>query len=517
MPYLVEIDAYDPATSSVRTLRFATEGVATLPTDEVPNTFYEPRVSQPGSYERSMFSSGTTSGESSVAAGIVELVNNDGGLDYMRALAFDGRAIRVMSIESGAPFFSRQMVFTGIVEQAEVSWSRITLRMRDRLQALKALIQGANYLGTTIAGGVNTAEGKPDDLKGQPKPLAFGRVLNVPLVTANAFDLIYQGADNAISSVEAVYDRGVALTRVGTSYADIAAMRAATVGAGQYAVCLSPFYVRLGSQPAGQVTADFSEGAATSDRTVGRIVTRILTRSGFFAGTHYRSSDLTALDAAASAEAGIWIGTEPIDILQVLSELLNSVGAYISPDRVGVYRIGQFAAPVGPAALTLTAVDLIDEGSALELIASNDESKGIPAWRVALTYGKIYAVQDANALAGSVTEARRAFLATATRTAYSENAATKTTYLLSPEITGDTLLVTEAAATAEAARRRALYGVTRDLVRVRLDSRVATPADLGKSVTITVPRFGFNAGKLFTVLGIDDDFAANRTTLTLWG
>ena len=57
--YLVELTGYsDAGTSAV--YRYATAGYITAPTDTPANTWYEPRVSDPGSIVRSLFAAGAS-------------------------------------------------------------------------------------------------------------------------------------------------------------------------------------------------------------------------------------------------------------------------------------------------------------------------------------------------------------------------------------------------------------------------------------------------------------------------
>src|SRR5690554_1359231 len=103
-------------------------------------------------------------------------------------------------------------MFVGTIEQAEFTWKRVVLRIRDRLAELDEPIQTTDYAGTTIAGGMDEAEGRPEDVKDRPKPLLYGVGKNLPAVAANMFDHIYEVASNGVASIDAVYDRGVALT-----------------------------------------------------------------------------------------------------------------------------------------------------------------------------------------------------------------------------------------------------------------------------------------------------------------
>ena len=60
---------------------------------------------------------------------------------------------------------------------------------------------------------------------------------------------------------------------------------------------------------------------------------------------------------------------------------------------------------------------------------------------------------------------------------------------------------------------------TRDTLqaRVKLSDAMAAAIDLGKTITVQVPRFGMSAGKAYLVTGIRTDLRNNTFDLTLWG
>jgi hypothetical protein len=53
-----DVQVYDPGIAAVRTLRFATRGYATSPTDTPANTYYEGRIQQAANINRNCFRSG---------------------------------------------------------------------------------------------------------------------------------------------------------------------------------------------------------------------------------------------------------------------------------------------------------------------------------------------------------------------------------------------------------------------------------------------------------------------------
>jgi hypothetical protein len=157
-------------------------------------------------------------------------------------------------------------------------------------------------------------------------------------------------------------------------------------------------YMRLGAPPAGQVTADLTEGATAADRTTAQCWVRVLQRAGKAAGD-WSASDVTALDLADDGEVGLWLGEETT-FAEVLDRLAETPGAWWGPDRTGVYRIRQLTAPAGTSALTITAHDVLRP---LERIPVRDDSKGLPSWRTVLRYRRNHAVQPGAGAAGNGT------------------------------------------------------------------------------------------------------------------
>src|SRR5690606_13126701 len=113
------------------------------------------------------------------------------------------------------------VVFRGTVEQVELTWQRATIRMRDRLATLDVEHQEDVFAGTTVSGAMNEAEGMPDDLKDRPKPIAYGAPQLVPGVEANRFKEIFAFANDGMTAIEDVRDRGVLLLPTGVNYATV--------------------------------------------------------------------------------------------------------------------------------------------------------------------------------------------------------------------------------------------------------------------------------------------------------
>lgn len=269
---------------------------------------------------------------------------------------------------------------------------------------------------------------------------------------------------------------------------------------------------RLGSTPAGIVTADATQGASVGLRTVAQICSQIVTGPGGILAEDVTTADLTALDADNSAEVGILLNAETCR--DALDALTNSIGAWWGFDRFGKYRTGRFGAPDGLPVAEIAPDDIIS----IDRIASNDAGRGVSAWQVTLKYKRIYTTQTTD-LAGSVVDARRAELREEYRQAVASDASIKTKHTLAPLLEFETLLVDVISAGAEATRRLDLYKAERTTLEVKMgyDASLVATLDLGDVVQLTVPRFGMDAGKLFTVTGLRSDLQNKLLYLTLWG
>ena len=510
---LIDINAHTGAAPV--TLRYSTRGYVTGAADTPAHTYYEGRVKQPGNIQRTVFDKGATFGASKVGYGEVVLVNNDGALDSFLGYGFAGFGITIqrgtMAPNQSAPTWTT--VLQGTMDSVDFSWSEVSIKVRDRQQELTKPLQATRYGGTNVlpAG----LDGVATDIKGNGRPIVYGRVYNITPPQVNTDRRIYELSDGVIASVDAVYDRGTALT-AGAAYSSQADMETNAPGAGQYRAWLNAAgsYIRLGSAPAGAVTVDATQGAAVANRTAAQLMQQVLLKGGISSGD-ITAADVTALDAACAYECGYWVSaTGATTGVAVLDALANSAGAWWGVDRLGKFRMGQLVAPSALLSIgTITALDIIK----IDRVRSADPGGGVPAWQVTLNYGRMFTVQSD--LGSAVPSALKSDRAEQWRTVLANDASIKTQWPKAQELTFDTHLLSATDAQAEAARRLALYKVRRDTLQARckLSDALAAAIDLGKTITVQVDRFGMSAGKPYLVTGIRTDLRNNTFDLTLWG
>lgn len=546
--YLAEITAWDPKIQNTRVLRFSDgDGYATSPLTVPANTYYEPKLLQPASIRRHLFTLGATMGRSVVGFGDLILHNQDGEFDFVLDLALDGRNVTIRRSMEYAPRYPEEFEVTlvGTMDQPEFSRDNITIRLRDRQADLDVALQPVKYAGNNVL--PDGLEGLPSDLMGKPKPICYGRVYNIDPPNVNTARLIYQVNDGAVFDIPKVYDRAVELTR-GADYIDVADMMANDPAPGTYRCLLTDGYFRLGSTPAGIITADVVQGDDATLRTAARIYESLIARARLVNtwtqnlaktnlstndGIHLvtdtgaelistgdiSQTDLTTLDSTNPAELGYWT-KEETTVAAVCDLVASTVGAWWGVDREGVFRIAQFVAPKhGEAKIVLRPDDMLRP---LERLPTNDPGKGLPVYRQVLRWGRHYVKQTTD-IAASVAQARRAELANEWRTVVATDPAVQERHLLSPEVIRDSLYAFEADAQAEANRRLALYSPRRDRYEITVHLNEETDRiDLGDTVNISHPRYGLNIagsddGVPFVVLGLEPDTRNKTLAINLWG
>jgi hypothetical protein len=384
----------------------------------------------------------------------------------------------------------------------------IIVGLRDRQYIFDKPVLTERYAGDNVP--PDGVEGTADDIKGQVKPRTYGKVFNVTPPMVNASKQTFEVNDDRLANISAVYHGGLTVTQ-GSDYPSVTTLHAASVSAATYATSFIEGYFRLGSAVEAEVTADVIQGAA-ADRTVAQILKALALEAGV-SEDDISDDDVTALDADATAEVGVWIDDDST-FSDIMDQVAVSQGAYYGFDPTGVLRMGRLTEPDETAVVTLHAYDIDLDELRRRPITDN----GAPAWRVTVRWGRNYTVQESG-LYGSVTPARRAYLREEFRSAVSENTATLDQYRMAGEITVDTLLTTEADAQAEADRLLALYGVRRDVWDVRVPISVVSDNGLRlmDTVGLQLDRYGLDDGRNFRLIAIGYDLELSQAILQIWG
>ena len=519
--YLVEFDHHDG--NGIQTTRLTTGyGYRSASTDTPALAQYDPRISDAGSFGVTAFEPGRTVGRASINLGEMAAVNADGHFDSIITDGFDGRDLRIIRMpDERSPLTQGTRLATLTMAQAEVSTEQFRIRLRDRLGLLDTDIQDNTYAGTTTSGTAGGAEGD-SQLEDRIKPLVFGRVLNVTPPPADRFNLIYQTSDSDVQDITAVYDKGVELIDPNTNQGSLTDLEDATVQPARFQTAHSIGLLKLGSPADGQITADVVEGATASDRTAAQVAKRILLDQTDLTTDDLEDSTFTDLDSKNSSEVGIFIGRQQ-PVIQAISEVLSSVGAFLTAKRDGKFAVYRLELPsVAEIPVVTYDENLIFEREDLERIPTGDEGGGVPAWKVTLKYKRNWTTQESDQLAGRAQaclgEDRKQFLRTEFQEAVKKDATVKNKHKRPSELTFDTLLLNRTAANAEAQRRLDIYKVLRERYQLRVKAAFFDGVDLNDTVKLKFDRLGLSGnGKLFKVIGYTYDFNDDVVDLDLWG
>lgn len=468
-----------------------------------PDTFYEGRVTVPLVIDRTMPLLPEEPRRVQRSFGFVELANIDGALDSIIAnYAVDGRKVRVLA----GPWMGRYDQFAAIADVVATGWDAderlVILTVRDRATALDQPLQENLYLGS--GGAEGTAE-----IEGSPKPLAYGRVQNMTPVLLDPTNLIYQFHDGISHAVDNVYDQGLALTPAGSDVADYAALVATSPGAGEFATALAAGLFKLGSSPAGLVTADVRGDADPAYvETIDDVAYRVVTRTDF---------DVSYLGAGAfkpldpvDGQIGIYIShQERPTAAEVLDAIAATSNGWWGTGRDGRVRAGRLTPPE-----LRTPIHTFDVNN---ILAIEREATVAPRWRQRVAYRRNWTVQRGEDLAGAVTSARRQFLAEALRSVADFDAAVRVRHRDAIDGASLVTLYDDAfAAEALADDLMALYGADRSVLRLTT-KHAGYLFQLNDFVRVEWPRLGLAGGKTMAIIGIREEADSEQTVLRLWG
>jgi Concanavalin A-like lectin/glucanases superfamily len=354
---------------------------------------------------------------------------------------------------------------------------------------------------------VSSLEGGPD-VSGKPKPLVYGNCKQVPAVLIDSTRLIYQVHDRSVLAIDAVYDKGNALTFTTN-----------------YTVDTTKGLITLVTAPAGQITADVrGDNTGSYVNTTADVIRRIATRhAGLADPAGIDTGAFAALNAINSGVVGYSTNLSAVNISQALDDIIATVGGYWTFTRLGLLTVSQLQAPNNPI-VTFTEADIsINSLTLLEVI---DPSK-----RQRVGYHKIWKTQKPAELATSLSQATISQFGQDFSFAEAENPAVLTGFPLAADVETETYFNLLSDAQKEATRRQTLYGVQRFVFKVTLTHGLFQYF-LGNTVAINysqaappqgslINRLGLT-GDLFVIVGITENVSAggntpDELTLELWG
>lgn len=523
----------------------ATEEFITEAGDEPSRTPFDGTLGQPLRMTRSINGDGfsgfiQTHGEMIIA-------NADGAYDWLpEYYALDGRDQEIRLGVPGEPYKNWLTIFKGTAASLHITEDEFQIDLQDYGYKLDVPLQENTYAGT---GGMEGGA----DLAGKRKPITLGYAGNVTPVLVQANMQLYQIHDGQVQAIPAVYANAVALTP-GADHATPAALLAATITSGHYHTCLAAGLFRVNFLLDGNVITADVQGDASGEgfvSTVADIVRRV-------AAPHLDSADgeplyeLLAWDNDTEADVPFaWDDNDGVEQLltwedpvyqtsglyepafarhateypyemgyyfaqddsSTVADALTRIvgfGAFIGFRRDGKLSIGSIATPNGPPVLRLDRIDIVD-------IRRERLPSGMspPAWRWKIGYARNWRVQDSE-VAGSVSDARRAFLAEETRFAVAESATIRNDHPFAGEreVGGYYRDAVDARAFGE--RLLALFSRSSSLYRLTIDER-GFALEIGDVIHVTYPRFDLRTGRSLLVVEINEDAAAQRVEIVGWG
>lgn len=515
--YLLELDGYTDVSSS-ETKRYAMgERYSSKPSDSPANTWYDARVRGLATITRKMFSGGDSgaqgAGTSELGYGYSELVNKDGALDAIfkaeSTFSFRERPFRAYVVDRDSALSTRTLIQRAVIAQTELSRDVVTVHVKDRLYELDT-----PHVTTTYAGNNSLPAGVEgtSDLAGKEKPQLYGLVFQIEPKLVNTSKLIYQINNGAILSAT-IYDAGndTAFT-VGSTYANQAAMEATAPSSGEVRFWMDGGMFRLGSTPAGRITADASAHTSGNSTAAQLIKTLCLARG--ISTDDIDAADVAALDTANNSVCGVWVDDDRTT-REIIDILALSVGAYVGFDEVGVLHMAQFAEASGTADAVIAPWNCAD----VEKIANGED---VPVTKVRAKYAHYGTTLRGADVATSLSAAERADLGEEWRISEATSTPSPNPYKRTNTIERETALAYKADADDESARLLTLYGQPRGTYLIKdaqLDSTTLRTLGPNSVIELRFGRYGFSVedGTLLRVIAITKDFSARKADITVWG
>lgn len=520
---LFEADVYRPSAGGVVTVRAATSAY----NHPSAPAFYPGAVLADkdalAKLSRSVWSSESEFGAGKLDFAEIDVANlgsSGGWLDWIvsEGCGFGYTSRLLLLADAGTPYSSAVALGVGVTEGAAHPWDRVKFRWRDPVAfLLDKAAQGAKYGGTNVRPGTGV-DGEAD-LAGKFVPEWWGVRRNVSAPMVNIPNQVFQLSRRQMHGITAGYGKGAALT-VGTARASLAALNAATPGAGVADYYLGSAgdgcYTKVGGNIDGKDIAwDGYEGATAADRTAAQVWKRMLASWSI---TNVSAADITACDGKNSAETGIWLGTDATQRRDAVNRVLGSPGfvTWIDPGP-NLWRLARVELPSGTSVATFKQLKLGQVATATdgdiidwEWLNPGDGTAN-PAYSCGLNYDHNETVQSRDALAGIAWDATGtsrglAWLSEEWRRVASEDATLLTTFPLSRQTQEDTYFIDKTATQTEAQRRRDMRKVAgphRARMTVKFGPATASVVDLMKTITVQLPRWGMQSGRLATVTQID--------------
>lgn len=498
----------EPISLGQRTFLFGDGRWFGRPSDPLrPNAMADARIMESADIDRSIPLAPEAARRGEITVGEIQLANGDGGLDAIVANhAVGGRSVRIRLGPADGDFPTFALIQEAIADGWEAGHEVVRLRLQSTAALLNTPLQPRRYGGTGGLDGdaVNKDRGIPS---------CWGECFNISPVLINRDQWIYQVHDAPIYAVDAVKERGLPFDFVAdaASYTDL---RLLDVPGGSYATCLALGLIKIGhgvAGPAGAVTADV-RGDATSGGyadTTGEILIRIALGRARLDGGLIDRATFTALP---KGRIGYYEdGSSDVTVASVFDDLLRAVIGYYGTTRGAALTANT---PIPPTELSARRLDF-DRHTILDIEPIEIDHQ--PRWAQAATYARNWTPTPLDQLSEALdsdTRERLSFPYYAVRRVAGEVQLRNRSAIEGSLI--ETYFADLAAAEGVCERAMDMFRETRRRFRVTVP-RIGYIVDLGQTVRITYPRFGFQGGRNMLVVGIRDAGARGVNELTVWG
>ena len=324
--------------------------------------------------------------------------------------------------------------------------------------------------------------------------------------------VIWKDGNNYAAELQAVSDayRNLAADQTGTAQGG---------GTGNNQIQLATSASSTDDIYNGKTVIILSGTGSGQERTISDYVgsTRTATVSSNWTTNPNNTSVYEINEAAAvrlcNAGVGIFSG-DAANLKSLMDMVAESVHAWYAFDATNKLRMGLFRDPDDE-----TAVATLTEDNILTLDRVTDSNpESLPNWRITVNSGKRWNPLNANdAIPASLINLTKGWANTSKQT----DSAIKPVHKLSTERSFDSLMID-----ADGQRGDLLATDLLTLYKARHDTVNATIADpglefltidIGKVVTVTLNRFGYNSGRKLRVISLRRDFQRGLIDLTLWG
>lgn len=491
---LVEVESVIVGGGGTASYYLSNRPFTTRGSDSPANISYEAAITGGVTFNSSM---DITGGNASMGFGDIQIDNTDGSRDSWLNNIWVNKPINIYIGDARWSRADFVRIFSGLVLDVDTKdRSSINLLLVDKLQKLNVAIS------EKVIGG--TGENKDRLI-----PIVLGECFNITPILVSTPEtispqdpIIYQvNAGSTVTGTSAI-ERIIEIRDNGAGpFPDsLYVANTALLAQGKFSIPRNPVGTLTVS-----VQGAKNESSVYSSK-IGAVIRNILLNYGKRVPlTDINTTQFDAFDTVTPYDVGVFIENRE-NVLDICQQLANSAGAYLVTDLDGKFKLVQLVADItAPADYSVGVSDM-------EYNTFSVSQKLPVEGAVKLAYCKNWTVQasgNASGLPVSTTEVlgRNFFFTTKT------DQTVLTNYVQSGEpVQKDTLLINTTQSDTEATRLLNLKKTPRFIYTATYFAHML-PVELGQTINITHPRFGFSSGKTGMVVQVDRDWLNGKVTI----